>query len=171
MPQQIMNKKNLLMCVVLMLCVGCNTVKVRVSADKPEMIEVSKLDPNIFADRVHQLSLDVKLPIPITPGGSYLNEVKMEWEVNVQILIARYMMLVADFNAGILALDQYMERRDALDKLLEELALDKVRLESKMIALIGEKELNIQPLDRADIEAILSDVRAKFGHTRKKKNE
>jgi len=150
---------------VLLACAGCcGGRQVRLHQGKPETTTICRLDPDLFADRVRKLQLGIELPVPVTPQIGFLDEVRMVWNAHVQVLIARYMMLVADMNAGVLALNQYMDRRNELDKLLEELALDKVRLERAIAVVMAEKTLTID--HRVALEGIMAGVKKKMNYRR-----
>ena len=93
-------------------------VRVRPTKGSEIQVWVGKLDTKLFHERVNKLELGLTLPSGMTPHASFLSSAMIHWSNTTQLVIVQYMMLIEDFNAGLIPLDEYAERRKRIDTAL-----------------------------------------------------
>jgi hypothetical protein len=86
---------------------------------KTRKVQVAKLDPDVIAQNVIR---KLNLFIPFYNFGaemSWAREKGLKYDHTTQVLIVKYKQLCVEFNSGLLSLETYRRRRQAIDEATE----------------------------------------------------
>ena len=124
---------------VSLACAGCHVGEVRLykSRAQREQVWMQKLDPDIFKTHEKSIGLNVKVAAlgglaSISPGIQFVNRAKAEWDGNVQALFAKYTLLINDHNTAHITLEEYWEKRNELDSLFVQMAMNRPVVENSI---------------------------------------
>jgi hypothetical protein len=110
---------------------GCSSqiqVPVNDSPNSP-LVWRDKIDPDVFAEKTKSLRLSfdttVFSEVSAGPAVQFSAKSAQRWNDNVDTVNVMYRALANDFNAGLLSLERFNRKRDAIDALYAQLAKDK----------------------------------------------
>lgn len=128
-----------LLVAVGVLATGCHQGEVQLYATRSqqEQVWMQKLDPDIFKTHEKEVGLTFKISAAgglasVTPGVSFVNRSKAEWNGQTQALLAKYTLLINDHNTAHISLEEYWIRRAELDDEFVRMATAKPAVEYSM---------------------------------------
>lgn len=121
----------------LLLLQGCHSSQMRVPVnDTPNspLVWREKLDPDVFAERTNSLRLSfdttVVPGVRAGPAVEFKNTAAQRWNDNVTTVNTMYRALANDWNAGLLSIARFNQKRDEIDAIYAQLAKDKKVLQN-----------------------------------------